>query len=623
MRKLKKPLSIFAALFFAMALFISACDGGSGSKSDPLETVDEPGTNDNPDTPDTPGTPDTPENPGTTPVSAAVTINLIVPDSYNNDMQDGGKNWFEIKINNAAAIKGTNWKVRTGTSKHINDLMSGQDISTWDLADGDIIRIHPGGTNATYAWSGTTDTAKNDNNADRWDFKATAEYFISYQYATIWVEDANGAIVDFVAYQTDKNTSAYWLLTDSSNPSAIADQAVAAGQWTANSLEDAFKCEPSVSMYMRLKTGVSDGRSKSDWENVSSLSAPTAPAAAAVTEGDGSLSLSWTAVSGATSYNVFCSTGSSFSDAEQSGGDITATSYTLSSLTNGTKYYVWLKAKNDAGSSEQSLAASGTPKAPTALPSTPGTPTVTSGNASLNVSWSAVADASSYEVRYSTTDDSSSATLADDDITDTTYQITGLTNGTLYYVWVRAVNSIGSSGFSPSASATPAVPTIALAFANSDMEADMHNSFGLKPSESAYTAAAARSGSRGLHVSGTVSSSNSYVFTSAVNMNAKGSYTKIVFWVKGTATGNGLSVNLGPSSGGDYYNLGDVTTDKTVTRSGNNSYTGSVDTGGDWVKITLDLTTLEKQPDTSQSVFSLKVGKNAICDFYVDDIQFE
>ena len=97
------------------------------------------------------------------------------------------------------------------------------------------------------------------------------------------------------------------------------------------------------------------------------------------------------------------------------------------------------------------------------LPEVPGTVTVTPGDTQLTVEWAAVAGATSYEVYYHTADNSAAATrfTGDSDETDTVCTITGLSNGTLYYVWVKARNANGSSACSPGSSETPAVPVIA------------------------------------------------------------------------------------------------------------------------------------------------------------------
>jgi hypothetical protein len=88
-----------------------------------------------------------------------------------------------------------------------------------------------------------------------------------------------------------------------------------------------------------------------------------------------------------------------------------------------------------------------------ALPATPVISSVTAGDGQLTVSWGAAAMAAEYAVYHSissTPPDSPSET-----INDVTTTISGLTNGTKYYVWVKALNQVGSSGFSAAASGTP------------------------------------------------------------------------------------------------------------------------------------------------------------------------
>jgi uncharacterized delta-60 repeat protein len=94
---------------------------------------------------------------------------------------------------------------------------------------------------------------------------------------------------------------------------------------------------------------------------------------------------------------------------------------------------------------------------PTVAPSAPVISSITTGDTQLSVQWGAVDGSASYEVYSNTTNDSSTASKfnGDSNTTDLTCTITGLTNGTPYYIWIKAVNTIGSSPFSSSASGTP------------------------------------------------------------------------------------------------------------------------------------------------------------------------
>jgi regulation of enolase protein 1 (concanavalin A-like superfamily) len=94
--------------------------------------------------------------------------------------------------------------------------------------------------------------------------------------------------------------------------------------------------------------------------------APTAPANLTATAGDASVSLSWSASSGATGYNVKRST--------TNGGpymtitSTTGVTFNDTGLANGTTYYYVVSATNSAGESANSAQASATPTG-TGLPS--------------------------------------------------------------------------------------------------------------------------------------------------------------------------------------------------------------------------------------------------------------
>ncbi len=87
-------------------------------------------------------------------------------------------------------------------------------------------------------------------------------------------------------------------------------------------------------------------------------------------------------------------------------------------------------------------------------PSAPGTPVVTAGDRQLTVQWSPVNGATSYEIWKNIADDPATASLVAEAM-DTSHVITGLENGTTYYVWLKAKNNAGTSGFSPAGKGIP------------------------------------------------------------------------------------------------------------------------------------------------------------------------
>ncbi len=92
----------------------------------------------------------------------------------------------------------------------------------------------------------------------------------------------------------------------------------------------------------------------------STTTAPAVPASLTATAGNASVTLSWPASSGATSYTVKRAATSGGPYTNLAAG-LTATSYTNTGLTNGTTYYYVVSASNAAGESANSAQASATP----------------------------------------------------------------------------------------------------------------------------------------------------------------------------------------------------------------------------------------------------------------------
>lgn len=93
------------------------------------------------------------------------------------------------------------------------------------------------------------------------------------------------------------------------------------------------------------------------------------------------------------------------------------------------------------------------------VPNAPSPPQMVAGDGQLSVYWSAVFGAAAYDVIYSTTNSTEGATaFSGNPVSGTSAVITGLENGTTYYVFVRATNEAGSSEYSNGASGVPAIP---------------------------------------------------------------------------------------------------------------------------------------------------------------------
>ena len=141
----------------------------------------------------------------------------------------------------------------------------------------------------------------------------------------------------------------------------------------------------------------------------------------------------------------------------------TTTSATIDGLTGDQRHYVRVGAVGCAGTSLWAPPATATPTiAPPTAPGAPTTPTVTPGPGALTLTWMAPDHNGGFTVRaylveYST--DGGATWTARPHTTTATRTITatlhGLTGDVAHHVRVRAVNAVGASEPSPTATATP------------------------------------------------------------------------------------------------------------------------------------------------------------------------
>ena len=197
----------------------------------------------------------------------------------------------------------------------------------------------------------------------------------------------------------------------------------------------------AYTLYVRA----TDGGRPSAWSQVAKTTVPAAPGDLGVTATSTSLTLSWTAVTGAASYDVKRSPGS------ETPTTATGTSYTFPNLTAGTTYTLFVRARNGSGTSTWSEVAK------TTIPAAPGDSdlTATATNNSITLSWTAVTGAASYDVKRSPGSETPTT------VTDTSYTFPNLTAGTAYTLSVRAKNDSGTSAWSSTSTATTglAAPT--------------------------------------------------------------------------------------------------------------------------------------------------------------------
>ena len=184
-------------------------------------------------------------------------------------------------------------------------------------------------------------------------------------------------------------------------------------------------------------------------------SVPSAPTGVAATAGNNQVTLSWSSVSGATSYNVKRSLtpGGPYDTLNATG--ITSTSYVDSTAANGTTYYYVVSAVNSIGESVNSSEVSATPQPAPPVPAAPTGLTATAVSRSqINLSWTDNSnDETGFKIERSR-DGISFTQIGTVGSNVTAVGNTGLSRKTTYYYRVRAYNNAGDSAYSNVASAT-------------------------------------------------------------------------------------------------------------------------------------------------------------------------
>lgn len=146
-----------------------------------------------------------------------------------------------------------------------------------------------------------------------------------------------------------------------------------------------------------------------------------------------------------------------------------------------------------------------------------------------------------------------------------------------------------------------------------------------KVSYGVFNATGGREGSGALHLNQKVGTTNSYIFTAIVPDPANVPTKSISFYINGTCATKSLSIDFFKADGTKaMFNLGTCTTDDIVLEAkAQNDYAGSINTNGQWVKITLNTTGLTLISEKDKDMFAFKYGKDATYDLLIDDITFE
>jgi subtilisin family serine protease len=267
---------------------------------------------------------------------------------------------------------------------------------------------------------------------------------------------ANGATMTDYVVEISTNQSSW---------ATIADGVSTATTLTINGLTNGTPYWFRVSAKNSVGTGPTSATTSATPVTLpaapSGLTAAVAPAAGV---GSGEVKLSWSAPNdGGTAITDYVLERSvdQQSWVTVADGVSTATSHTVTGLTNGTLYVFRVSAKNAVGTGSTSATVFATPAALPAAPSglsAAVAPASGVGSGEVKLSWTAaVANGSAitdYLVERST--DGATWTRVDDGVAAATAStVRGLSNGTQYQFRVAAVNGIGTGPWTATATATP------------------------------------------------------------------------------------------------------------------------------------------------------------------------
>lgn len=183
------------------------------------------------------------------------------------------------------------------------------------------------------------------------------------------------------------------------------------------------------------------------------LRAPSAPALAAVGS-SAQVQLIWTAPAETAAFYTLLR-GTTAGGETLFASNLTGTTYTDTSVTNGTTYYYTIIATNPAGTSPSSNEVSATPGSAQTVPASPTGLIASGANQMVTLNWTAPAPpVTSYTILRGL--QSGGETPLATGVPGTSYIDTTVTNGVKYFYKVAATNTVGTGPASSEVSAVPA-----------------------------------------------------------------------------------------------------------------------------------------------------------------------
>ena len=188
-------------------------------------------------------------------------------------------------------------------------------------------------------------------------------------------------------------------------------------------------------------------------------SVPGPPTSVSASVANGGAVVTWlapsTSGSAITSYTLTPYVGTTAGTPVTLVGSPPATTQTISGLTNGITYVIYVSAANSVGSGP---AGTSNLVTPAAVPGIPAAVTAVAGNAQATVTWTSPASNGGTIQTYTVTAYAGNTMFSASTVTGgvTSLAMAGLTNGTSYYFTVVATNAAGSSSVGTSNTVTPA-----------------------------------------------------------------------------------------------------------------------------------------------------------------------
>ena len=254
----------------------------------------------------------------------------------------------------------------------------------------------------------------------------------------IWTAPASNGGQSITDYEYEQGGSGTWISTGSTATSYMVHNLTNGQPYT-------FR--------VRAVNSVGAGAASAASPNITPATEPDAPTGLSATVSDQEVDLIWTAPAsngGATilryEYEL------DFSGTWTSTGG-TASSYTVTGLTNGQFYWFRVRAVNRVGAGLASSSRSATPTSTVVAPDAPFGLSATPGNGQVMLSW--VQPSGGAALTHYEYEQDGSGTWTSTGGTATSYTVHNLTNGQFYTFRVRAVNSAGASAASGSRTATP------------------------------------------------------------------------------------------------------------------------------------------------------------------------